>query len=48
MRHLAAVDEWLLEMERKHGPLPVESLEWAARVVEGWEAARKRARRRAG
>lgn len=45
MRHLAAVDEWLAELDRKHGPVPTETLEWAARTVDAWEAAR---RRRAG
>ncbi len=48
LRHLAAVDEWLAEMEREHGPLPVETLEWAARLLDKWEAVRKPARRRAG
>ncbi|MGH8904762.1 MAG: CopG family transcriptional regulator [Egibacteraceae bacterium] len=37
LRHLAAVDEWLLELEREHGPVPVETLEWAARLVDDWE-----------
>jgi hypothetical protein len=47
LRHLQAVDEWLVELEREHGPAPVETLEWAARLVEQWEAGPKR-RRRAG
>ena len=38
MRHLAAVDEWLLEMEREHGPVPPQTLEWAARIVDDWKA----------
>jgi hypothetical protein len=38
MRHLAAVDEWLLEMEREHGPVPPQPLEWAARIVDAWTA----------
>ncbi len=37
LRHLAAVDEWLLELEREHGPAPAETLEWAARLVDDWE-----------
>lgn len=37
-RHLAAVDDWLAELERDHGPVPPETLEWAAQVVERWEA----------
>jgi hypothetical protein len=48
MRHLAAVDDWLAEMEREHGPLPVETLEWAARLVDRWDVARHPPRRRAG
>jgi predicted transcriptional regulator len=46
LRHLAAVDEWLAELEREHGPVPVETLEWAARIVESWDSTRPRARRR--
>ena len=48
MRHLAAVDEWLAEMEREHGPVPQETLEWAARLVGAWEAGQRRRKRRAG
>ncbi|MGH8933397.1 MAG: CopG family transcriptional regulator [Egibacteraceae bacterium] len=40
LRHFAAVDEWLAEREREHGPVPVETLEWAARLVDDWEATR--------
>jgi hypothetical protein len=48
-RHLAAVDEWLAELDREHGPVPVETLEWAARQVEAWERSDlKRRKRRAG
>jgi hypothetical protein len=47
LRHLAAVDQWLAEMEDKHGPVPPETLEWAARLVEGWAQGPKR-RRKAG
>jgi hypothetical protein len=36
LRHLAAVDEWLIELEREHGPVPPDTLEWAARLVEAW------------
>ncbi len=46
LQHLAAVDTWLAELERAHGPVPPETLEWAARIVDGWD--RKRPRRRAG
>lgn len=47
-RHLGAVDEWLAELERAHGPVPVETLEWAARFVEQWDASRAGRRKRAG
>lgn len=40
MRHLAAVDEWLAELEREHGPVPTETLQWAADLVDAWDAAR--------
>ena len=39
-RHLAAVDDWLAELEREHGPIPTETLEWAAQAVERWETGR--------
>jgi hypothetical protein len=42
LRHLAAVDEWLAELERDHGPIPNETLEWAAQLVEQWESQRSR------
>jgi hypothetical protein len=54
MRHLGAVDEWLAEMEREYGPVPPETLDWAADLVDAWEAdrssssPRKSTRRRAG
>jgi hypothetical protein len=48
LRHLAAVDEWLAEMEREHGPVPPETLEWAARVVDDWESRRTERRARTG
>lgn len=48
LRHLSAVDEWLAEMERAHGPIPLETLEWAARLVDDWELRRSERRRRAG
>jgi predicted transcriptional regulator len=40
MRHLAAVDEWLAELEREHGPVPTETLQWAADLVDAWDATR--------
>jgi len=45
LRHGRAVDEWLAEMEREHGPVPTETLEWAARLVDDWEASRTEGRR---
>ncbi|HVS10467.1 MAG TPA: CopG family transcriptional regulator [Planctomycetota bacterium] len=46
-RHLAAVDEWLAELERQHGPVPPETLEWAAKLMEDWESGHGKRRRRA-
>lgn len=51
LRHLAAVDEWLAELDAEYGPVPPETLEWAARLVDEWERPRRGAakgRRRAG
>jgi len=42
LRHLSAVDEWLAELEREHGPVPPETLEWAAQLVDRWERNRAR------
>ncbi len=39
LRHLRALDEWLAELEAEHGPVEPETLEWAARIVDEWEAA---------
>ncbi|MDY7103623.1 MAG: CopG family transcriptional regulator [Actinomycetota bacterium] len=44
LRHLRAVDEWLAELEAEHGPVEPETLEWAARIVDDWEAAGEVAR----
>jgi hypothetical protein len=46
MKHLAAVDEWLEEMEQSHGPILPETLEWAGKLVDEW--ARPTKRRKAG
>ena len=48
LRHLAAVDEWLVEMEREHGPIPPETLGWAAKLVDDWESQRLKRSRRVG
>lgn len=44
-RHLAAVDEWLGELDRKHGPVPKGTRAWAAEVVDAWAGHRSRRRR---
>ncbi len=46
LQHLAAVDAWLAELDQAHGPVPPETLEWAARLVDEWDD--KRRRRKAG
>lgn len=46
MKHLVAVDAWLEELERAHGPVPPETLDWAGRLVDQW--ARRARRRKAG
>ena len=48
LRHLAAVDAWLVEMEREYGPVPPETLDWAAKLVEGWEKGSATRGRRSG
>ncbi len=48
LRHLTAVDDWLAELEREHGPIPTETLEWAATLVDAWESEKGKSRRRAG
>lgn len=46
LRHLSAVDDWLAELERAHGPIPPETLEWAAQIFERWESRATRPARR--
>jgi hypothetical protein len=46
LRHLTAVDDWLAELERQHGPVPNETLEWAAQLLEQWDASRSDRRKR--
>lgn len=38
LRHLSAIDEWLGELEREHGPIPPDTLEWGSRAVQRWVA----------
>jgi len=45
VRHLHAVDEWLAELERQHGPVPTETLEWAAQIVDQWSATGRSSRK---
>jgi hypothetical protein len=44
LRHLSAVDSWLAELEREHGPIPPQTLEWAAQIVDQWAAEQPRRR----
>ena len=46
LRHLAAVDDWLAELDATHGPVPPETLEWAGRLIDEWDS--KPRRQRAG
>ena len=48
LRHLDAVDEWLAEMEREHGPIPPQTLDWAAQLVKEWNSGTDKGGRRAG
>lgn len=49
IRHLSAVDDWLAELEREHGPIPTETLDWAAQLVGQWATgSRPRRGRRPG
>jgi hypothetical protein len=36
LKHLASVDELLRELDAAHGPVPTETLDWAAREVSAW------------
>jgi hypothetical protein len=48
VKHLAAVDDWLAELEREHGPIRPETLDRAAQIVDRWEAERRTSSKRAG
>ena len=39
LRHLAALDEWLAELDREHGPVSAETLDRAEGVISRWESA---------
>ena len=47
LRHLAAIDEWLAELELEHGPVPPETLEWAHQLVADWDRRQRGRSRRA-
>jgi len=36
LHHLAAVDDWLAELEQEHGPIPTETQDWATQLVDDW------------
>ena len=40
LTHLAAVDEWIAEMDAEHGAVPSDTLEGAARLVDDGQAAK--------
>jgi predicted transcriptional regulator len=42
VKHLAAVDEWLAELEEKHGPVPQQTLDWAEQLVDDWAKSSRR------
>jgi len=44
LHHLAAVDDWMAELDAAHGPVPPETTEWAAGLIDDWDAQRQRRR----
>lgn len=46
LKHLAALDDWLEELDAEHGPVLPETLDWAARQVDDWVAAAAQTKRR--
>jgi hypothetical protein len=48
LRHRRRVDEWLAEMDREHGPVPPQTLEWAAKMVDEWASPGVKRSRKAG
>ena len=48
LRHLASVDDLLRELEEAHGPIPADTLDWAAKEVAEWAATPTPKRRKAG
>lgn len=48
LRHLTAVDEWLVELGGAPGPVPTETLERAAQMVVDWSRSQPKSGRKAG
>lgn len=48
LRHLRAVDGWLDELEREHGPIPAPAIEWATAQIDEWEKLRTKRKRATG
>jgi uncharacterized protein YcaQ len=48
LKHLAAVDDLLRDLDDAHGPVPADTLEWAAREVAAWATGSTRKGRKAG
>jgi hypothetical protein len=47
LRHFRAVDEWLAELDAEHGPVAPETLEWAEKVFDEWDAKKRKKRKKA-
>ena len=47
LQHLAAVDDLLRELDEAHGPIPADTLDWAAKEVAEWASPVQPKRRRA-
>lgn len=45
LEHLAAVDDWLVELAAQDGPVTPEATAWAAAQFAAWEGADERPRR---
>lgn len=48
LQHLRSVDDLLHELDEAHGPVPVDTLAWAAKEVAAWAAPSAPKRRKAG
>ena len=46
LRHLASVDDLLRELEAAHGPIPTDTLDWAAKEVAEWASSPPASKRR--